>query len=81
MFSQHKPVLRPEGGVGVGSMEKQGTYRSCACSSGFPFSTSVWRCTRRRICGGRLSRRFSLRSRYSRSVRLMNSWLGMDSML
>lgn len=58
-----------------------GTHRSCACSSGFPLSTSVCRCTRRRICGGKLSRRFSLRSRYSRSVRLMKSWLGMVSML
>lgn len=44
-------------------------------------STSVCRCTRRRIWGGRLSRRFSPRSRYSRSVRLMKSWLGMLSML
>ena len=62
-------------------VERAGAHRSWACSSGLPLSTSVCRCTSRRIWGGRLSRRFSLRSRYSRSVRLMKSWLGMVSML
>lgn len=77
---------RPARQVGVdptrpGLVGRVGTHRSWACSNGFPLSTSVCRCTSRRICGGRLSRRFSLRSRYSRSVRLMKSWLGMVSML
>lgn len=58
-----------------------GPYRSCACSRGLSLRMRVWRCTRRRICGGRLSSLLLLRSRYSRSVRLMKSWLGMASML
>lgn len=74
------PGQTPQGGF-CRSAVRGGAHRSCACSRGFPLSTSVCRCTRRRICGGRLSRRFSLRSRYSRSVRLMKSWLGMVSML
>lgn len=56
-------------------------YRSCACISGLLLRMSVCRCTKRRICGGRLSSLLLLKSRYSRSVRLMNSWLGMASML
>lgn len=41
----------------------------------------VCRCTSLLIWGGRLSNLLSLRSRYIRSVRFINSWLGMLSML
>lgn len=58
-----------------------GLYRSWACNRGLLLRMRVCRCTRRLICGGRLSSLLSLRSRYSRSVRLMKSWLGMVSML
>ncbi|MPC84931.1 hypothetical protein E2C01_079685 [Portunus trituberculatus] len=42
---------------------------------------SVWRWTRRRICGGKVSMWLSPTLRYSRSVQFTNTWAGISTIL
>ena len=54
---------------------------SWACRSGFPSRMRTFRCMSRLIWGGRLSNSLLLRSRCSKSDKLMKSWTGIVLML
>lgn len=65
----------------VSKLTKEGNCLNWKCPMGLLFKMSVCKLARRLVCGGKVSKLLSLRSRNSKSVRFMNSELGIVSIL